>query len=718
MEWHNFFQLLKKHKYTLLATTVVAILVAYFLVRNQPNKYASQAKLATGIVDQTQKILNSDADEQESKISQKFSNLMEMLRSKKILDQISYSLIIHDLSSNDTYTKPSTLLNQLNSHARKHALQTFTELYKKKESLSLYNPDQNGLNKLLVSLRYDDKSILNNLNIYRLQNSDYIVVQYDSENPKLSADIVNSLCNEFINYYTLLVKENQKKAVDFWSNLLHAKEDTLNKRMVALKSYKIRNHVLNLNEKAKSLYGQIADFETRREEAEKTAKSTEAAINNIDKRFNPNDRKYLESTKIAASQQLLTAKAQLEQVNEAYVKSNFSSKYKNQADSLKALISEQIEKLSDKYVLNPLAAKQNLVEQKLTLQLQHELAKNSSKTIDVELARLYAEFDSLVPHEGTVQALENAISVASQEYLEILQKYNQTNVVSKFSIQLRIIEPAEPEQAEASKKALIVIIAGLVAFIFYIVVLFIIFFFDHTIKDARDLANKTKIPVLGYINQQASLINNHAAIWDSKYPLDEYKQFIRHIQSLRFEIDSELLDSKVLLINSIEKGEGKTLVAINLAYSYIQLHKKVLVIDANFDNPTITQVNQIESYLEDYLNNDTVTLVSPMDGAMQILGNKGNGHSLLEISNVYHIAAKLEQLKSVFDIIIIESSALVSLNKAKEWVMFADKVVTVFEAGKSLTETDKQYIEYLKQLHNKFIGWVLNYVPSGIKSKK
>ena len=83
MEFSNFFKLLKRHRYTIALIPVVAILITYFMVRNQPNKYSSEAKLATGIVDQTSKVLNTDADAQESKVSQEFSNLIEMLRSKK-----------------------------------------------------------------------------------------------------------------------------------------------------------------------------------------------------------------------------------------------------------------------------------------------------------------------------------------------------------------------------------------------------------------------------------------------------------------------------------------------------------------------------------------------------------------------------------------------------------------------------------------------------------
>jgi len=88
MEFSDFFKILKRHKLTLIIVPVVTVIIAYFLVHNQPDSYSSAARIATGIVDQTQQLLNNN-NAQESQINQEFSNLTEMLRSKKMLDQLS-----------------------------------------------------------------------------------------------------------------------------------------------------------------------------------------------------------------------------------------------------------------------------------------------------------------------------------------------------------------------------------------------------------------------------------------------------------------------------------------------------------------------------------------------------------------------------------------------------------------------------------------------------
>lgn len=316
MEFRNFLNLIKKNRLILIIVPIIAIIMTYFLVRNQPDSYTSQAKLATGIADQTQKIIADDNSPQESKIITEFSNLIELMKSKKVLDRLSYLLMIHDLTSNQPYRKQSAMMKQLNNQAKNHALKVYEDLYKKRGSLYLFDADQKGLYKLLQSTGYDDQSLLKNITIYRIQSSDYINVSFDSEKADLSAVVVNSFCDEFVNYYNFLIKDNQRRAVDFWSALLQEKDSVLKEKLGDLKAYKIKNHVLNLNENAKSVYDALKNFEAQRSDLDETIQSTQATVDNIDKKFDPKSPMYVESSKVAISQQIISLREQLKTLNE------------------------------------------------------------------------------------------------------------------------------------------------------------------------------------------------------------------------------------------------------------------------------------------------------------------------------------------------------------------------------------------------------------------
>jgi len=58
------------------------------------------------------------------------------------------------------------------------------------------------------------------------------------------------------------------------------------------------------------------------------------------------------------------------------------------------------------------------------------------------------------------------------------------------------------------------------------------------------------------------------------------------------------------------------------------------------------------------------------------------------------------------------------LNKAKEWILFTNKTVAVFEANKNIPRSQDQDITYLKNLNTKFAGWVLNKAVINNRSKR
>ena len=714
MEFRDFIKLICRHKLTLIIIPLLSIVITFFLVRNMPDDYTSNAQIATGIVDQTQQTLSDGVSFQNAKIDQEFNNLLEMIKLKKVLDQVSYQLIIHDLTSSAPFRKPSRDLEELSPSARESALKVYTDKYLKREALFLGNVNQMGLNRVLGSMQYDESSLTDKLKIRRTNSSDYITIEFQSEDPELSAFVVNTLAKEFISYYSILVKENQQKAVTFLGNLLKQKKDALDAKTEGLKSFKIQNRVLNLDEQAKSLYGQMSDFETRRVQAERDIIAFQGALDGIDSKFNPKDRRYVESISVKINQDILNTKEQMRSLGDLYIQNDFDEEYKEKIDSLKDVLTSQIQIAGDKYITNPLGAKENLVLQKIGLQIQSDLAQNSVKSIRDELSRLNIKFDRLVPNEAVVQSFENAIDIAGKEYLEILQKYNQTSMESDFSVQLRQVEQAMPGKRGKSKKMLLVILSGIISLVFCLVVLFILFYLDDSIKQPKDLADKTQIPVLGHLNIINGTSLDLKKMWNDKNRSSQMQKFKNLLQSIRFEIDQELNGNKVLAITSIKQNEGKTLFAISLAFAYTIINKRVLLIDGNFNNRDISKTVNSQAFVEDYINGVTLKPDTQVGSLINVLGNRGGGDiSLLEINNENTIGERIQALKEDFDIIIIETTSLNTLNKSKEWMLFADKIIAVFEANQTITPSKKQHIQFLRKQDSKFIGWILNKVSYG-----
>lgn len=719
MDLSKFLNLLYQRRLVLILLPVLTIIITYFLTKNLPDTYLSHARIATGIVDQSQQFLDGgDNNGQESKINQDFNNLIQIMRLNKMLDQVSYKLILHDLTDKTPFRKPGKLLLNVSADARKHAVQVYTAHYDSLSELSVFNRDEKGLSAVLKSMKYDNESILAKLAVYRVENSDFIDVQFESENAMLSAFVVNTLSQEFIRYYSSVVKDNQNKAVSFFEKLLQQKKGAMDGTRTELKDYKIKNHILNLDEQATTLYGQISDYEARKETSRKNIAAYNGAIKNIENKFAPHDRKYLEGALTEINSDIVNTKDQMSVLNDKYIQSGFNEQYKKRIDSLRKVLTAQVNQSTDNNIYNPLVAKQSLVSEKLQMEINRDIETNSTGSIDKELGRLHAEFDNLVPQDAKIQSYENAIDVTSKEYLEILNKYNQSSLVSNFAIKIRQIQMAMPETALPSKKMLLVILSGIMSFTFCIVVLFILFYLDNSIQNSKDLATKTAIPVLGHLNLLGGTAIDFKKIWDNNSTGTNISEFKNLLRSVRFEIDSEMDNKKILAVTSLEESEGKSFFTISLAYAYAMTNKKVLLIDGNFQNPFVTKTVNSKLFIEDYFT-DNLAIDKIFGGdKINVLGNKGNETSLPELSNETAIQEKMNLLAENFDIIIIETAPLNALNKSKEWLLFTEKVVCVFAASQSINESKRDYIEYLKSLHGKFIGWVLNKVTTDVFNTK
>jgi succinoglycan biosynthesis transport protein ExoP len=710
-EVFKFFNLVRRYRLTMIIIPVITIIITFFLVRNLPNSYISQAQIATGIVDESQQqsVLVQAATSRDQ-IIQKFSNLVEIMKMNRILNQVGYQLILHDLGNGTHFKKDSKLLTELDASARRHAVKVYTEKYNKAEALAPFNPDQNGLYQVLSSMGYDADALRNKLQIFRSGESDYIVVQFESESPELSAFVANQLSAEFIKSYSTGLKLKKVKENEFLRNLLNEKTDTLSNRMAQLKAYKVSNGVINLPEQSKQLYNLVLEYDTKKQEAVEKTASYAGALNEIDKKFEPKERQYIEASLSKVNQSIVNTKAELSSLYNLYINNDLEQRYKDSYDSLSNKLTEQINKSADQYITDPLTTKQELITQKMNMQIQMDISRYSINSIENKIDALRQQLGKLVPKDADIQAFDMSIDIASKEYLDILNKYNQSNLESTFTSNVSMVQPAVPGIAQPSKKMLLVILSGIITFVFCLLVVFIIFLLDQSVTTAKDLANITQVPVLGSLNLLNSPSVDLQKLWEADVLNSDLLEYKNQLRSIRNEIETTLQD-KVVLITSLDRQEGKTLLALSLSFAWKMTNKNILLIDGNFSSPTISKATTAKVYLEDFLSDKQDINIRTTPGSIDVLSNRGGDVSILELATADQIRKKLEWAKGFYDLIIIETAPIDDSSQSKEWLSFITDIVAVFEHGKVITEEKKSYISYLTGTGN-FRGWILNKVPT------
>ncbi|WP_438494230.1 CpsD/CapB family tyrosine-protein kinase [Paenibacillus sp. IHBB 3054] len=171
---------------------------------------------------------------------------------------------------------------------------------------------------------------------------------------------------------------------------------------------------------------------------------------------------------------------------------------------------------------------------------------------------------------------------------------------------------------------------------------------------------------------------------------------------------------KVLLFTSAEGGEGKTTILANLAVSFVQDGKRVAVVDCNLRHPGLHSVFEVEGShgLAAYLGGTEeskdvavygnlanlavipagITAVSPPD----LLGND-------------KMAALLEELKTSFDLILLDSPQAVEFSDARILAPLTDGVIIVARHGKSKREALRKLKTLMDQTGTKILGIAMNH---------
>lgn len=706
MDIKSFLKLVNKYKWVLILVPIIAVIVTYFLVQNLPKQYNSTVQISTGLLDPSKKVISTENTDFFN-VSQQFSNIIEKFKMKKIINILSYNLILHDLKQpKSPFRKYSEKLDSLTQQGRQELINIFTEKLLTKSILTLAdNKGKYKLYDIVNSMGYGEETLKKQIDIFHGDNSDFINIEYTSENPDLSAYLVNTLASDFISNYSSEVTSNQNNSIVLLDSLLKKKESTMNEKNGALSSFKRNKGVLNLNEQSASVYGQITQYETQRADNIRQIQSSQGAIATIESKLRGSD-PYINGSSRSDNRDLVNVKRELQLANNAFIDGGFKASDQRKIDSLTRIINSKSAQNADENVTDPRASKQSLIAQKLNLEIVMQQAKSSMRSIDQELSVLRAKYSSMVPYDADIQNYEREADLATKEYMTALDQYNQNRAGQSLGLRLQIEEIGLPGNPLPSKRIIYLAGSGFGSFALCLGFVLVMFLMDNKIVTSQQLSAATKSKTIGLLNRIQGDERSIRQIWNDETGNINYEFYRDMLRALRFDINNvmEADGAKILGITSLTSEAGKTFTAYSLAYAFAMTGKKVLLIADE-----LPVVKSDSKALATSLNFQTFLIKKEIhtEDLITVMNKSTARESLLEVQSIKSLKAGFEVLKEEFDIIIVDVNNLRDINIAKEWLLFTEKNISIFEYGNTLIDTDKEYVEYIKNTPG-FLGWVLN----------
>ena len=711
MDFQRFYKVLKRYIWFLLLVPILAVALTYYLVQDLPKEYNSQALISTGLADQSQRIVVGNTQMDYFATQQQFENIIEFLKMKKNINLLSYKLMLHDLENpEDSFNKIDEEIAALSSTDRQSIISEYKRFLAEEKIIT---PEDNQKYKLfdyLQSMQYGEKAITEQLEITRKDNSDFIQIDYLSNNPYLSVYVVNTIANDFVHSYQERSNLNQNNSKELLDSLLKGKEQSMNVKNSQIKDFQVKNSVINLASQAEALYSQITSKDAQRAASVGEIQSLQGAIQGIETKLK-NGNAELASTSTIENNQIINLKNQLQKANERYVDNNFQQEDARAIDSLQSRLSKLVASNTTSTASNPRILRQNLIQQKLTMEVDLDRAKSGLTVILSDLAELRARYNSMVPNDAGLKNYEREADVATKEYLSALDMYNQSSVIRSTGIRPQLAQAGVVNPAEPSKRLMYVGLAGTGSFGTCIFVLFIAFLLDRRVRTSVELALVTHKKILGQINNIVPNNKDLKTVWEEGKSTEDYSLYKDLVRSLRFEIDSSMKvdNNKIVGVTGIHDNSGASFIASSLAYSFAMTKKRVLLIGGDY---VLTKTKELkgketEAVTENQFDSYIIKRELQTDQFITKLTTNSKNESLLEIYNEDVLRNGFEELKKEFDIIIIDMQSLQKVHNTKEWLMFVDKSVAIFPSGATIGPHEKELISFMNR-QTGFLGWILN----------
>ena len=276
-----------------------------------------------------------------------------------------------------------------------------------------------------------------------------------------------------------------------------------------------------------------------------------------------------------------------------------------------------------------------------------------------------------------------------------------------------------PQSPAAPKKKLNLLIGAVLGGAVGAAMAIIAEMFDSKISSTEDIERKLGIPAIGSVPliRASSLFGvgqANPADYMVENPLSAYAEGVRYLRAaIAFsDLDSE---TKTVAITSSLPDEGKTSLTLSLGRMSAMSGSSTIVIDGDFRRRQLSQaagmapeIGFIEhlfgaGQLSDAIQKDSKTM-------LDILPLSQSGHIPHDVFGTRAFDDLLSRLRSMYDIILIDTGPLLLMAEARVVAGKVDKTILMVRWRHSTRAAVKQSISLLRSFNADILGATLNMV--------
>ena len=734
--------------------TFICLVVSFYYTITVPHVYSSNTSI----------LINSNTGTSSAVLDFKGNNNIELENEKQLIT----SRVVAELAIKKLWESGDR--NNLHLfNTRKFIPRAMDERRYLKEilTLGLYEPTKKQ--KLILSDEYNQdtlriyaKKLSKNLSVQNKRNSDIIILKYKSPFADEASLILNKIVDAYMDIDRVWGANKAQSVLAFVESQSKKIEKELLASEEKLKMFKEAHGIFDLSGNSELILSELIETESELFKLYAQTKIIEEQRNYLDSELSENEKSLVNQVSNSINLKVFSLRNKIseKESNLIVTKEQYGDDHEiikqaiKEINFLKKNLQLEVENQISQglVVADPIIHRNERIKELLLVDQELASVKVQVQQYEQLVSNYNDQLYSLPSLQLSFARLERETSVLSQTYLFLRQKLEESKIqVATESGKLQVIDSAIKNTKRDSPNHKLNLLGGFLFGLFLSA--FIVFISESLDKTLKSMDEVDKdLPIIGIIpsikSKNESHRNNNISIFSYRYyfliinRLRKYFQNksndapIRHLithtdpkspiseayrslrTSLSFDINTED-NFKTLIVSSTGPGEGKTTTISNLAITYANLGKKVLLIDTDLRRPVIHKVFDLE--------NNKIGLTSYLSGNEKDLNNivfKTEVKNLdvipsgiippnpSELLSSKKMKDTIKELSEKWDIVLLDSPPLVAVTDAAILSKFTDKLVIVVMPGKTDRQAFSHSIESLRNIDQPISGLVFNGIDS------